>query len=249
MGDRTSVTLHLLGSITRDDFAALTAKIEAIQPDDFGDPDIGVWGWHECMPDDTPAPDIHEAIREAGLRYAVEWDAYPGSYTAGIRFIDPPHKARCREWGYDGAGVLVRIDQARNPNLLDAAARDQADLANGLFVGECRAGVIENEIVLAPYRAAYTYAGDVSGHAQNLPDHMLPGLLRYLLLGVQPGEFLSALLQLDVIRAARKADEFNRVMLAVWLTVLDEIMPREAWGDTERFAAWVKRGGLLGEAV
>ena len=71
----------------------------------------------------------------------------------------------------------------------------------------------------------------------NIPDHLKSGLNLYLFEHIQPGHFLSAILQKDVEEALGRADSICRPLVKEIIQVLDQCpdIPKEAWGSTENF--------------
>lgn len=79
-----------------------------------------------------------------------------------------------------------------------------------------------------------------------IPEHMRAGLVRYILLGIQPGSFLTAALSGDLFEAARRADDDNRAALARYATFLFNYAPVGCFGSAERVSDWIADGGLVG---
>lgn len=79
-----------------------------------------------------------------------------------------------------------------------------------------------------------------------LPDYMWHGLQRYLLDGIQPGGFMTAMLGNDLELTVARADEENLEKLGAWVMFLHNEIPAAAWGNPERVELWVKRCGWIG---
>jgi len=99
---------------------------------------------------------------------------------------------------------------------------------------------------------AYAIATGSPGMATGLhriPEHMRPGLVRYILTGVQPGRFLTAVLEGDLFEALRKADEENAERLRDYGIFLYNYAPAGCFGSAERRMEWTASGGLLTQQI
>jgi len=81
-----------------------------------------------------------------------------------------------------------------------------------------------------------TRTRDYSG----LPEHMRPGMQRYLEHGIIPGSFLLAVLENDLMGAAGKADAVNLARLADYARFLYSEAPRGSYGSSEDVREWSK---------
>jgi hypothetical protein len=89
-----------------------------------------------------------------------------------------------------------------------------------------------------------------AGHKANwslIPDYMIGGLRRYIENGVEPGNFLSAVLCNNLRAACEYADDTNRGRLYQYIQFLYCYAPGECWGSMQRFEAWITQGGLKSE--
>jgi len=77
-----------------------------------------------------------------------------------------------------------------------------------------------------------------------IPEYMHEGLLRYVLLGVQPGDFLTAILTNDYNKAVAHADADNRKALANYSIWLFNYAPMNCHGSREKYNIWREMGGL-----
>lgn len=75
--------------------------------------------------------------------------------------------------------------------------------------------------------------------ARNIPTHMLEALERYLVHGIQPGSFLTAVLCNDLHSACQRADDINRHLLWEYVYVLHNHFPIGAYGRADTVAAWI----------
>ena len=87
---------------------------------------------------------------------------------------------------------------------------------------------------------------EIDRGAHLIPGHMIGGIKRYILHGIPPGGFMSALLSNDFFGAANKADEENGEALMGWARFLYNHVPAGSYGSPARFDAWLDKGGLLG---
>lgn len=71
--------------------------------------------------------------------------------------------------------------------------------------------------------------------------HMRLALERYLNGGVTPGNFLTAVLENNLMNAVRVADQYNRAHLATIVGYLMEHMPVSSWGNRQLVDSWMER--------
>lgn len=84
----------------------------------------------------------------------------------------------------------------------------------------------------------------------DLPEYMFSGLKLYLCSGINPGSFLSAILENDLQGAFGYADHNNQRMIHNWTRLLYSHIPSDAKGSREKVFSWcVSDGwnGLLGD--
>lgn len=79
-----------------------------------------------------------------------------------------------------------------------------------------------------------------------IPPHMVDGMVRYLLKGVPPGSFLTAVLSGDLFGALRGADHINETALVGYARFLTNCAPMGAYGSPEAVNDWIKSGGIFG---
>ena len=73
---------------------------------------------------------------------------------------------------------------------------------------------------------------------RNIPEYMWSGLIYYILWGIQPGSFLSAVLQGNLRAAAMYADNVNKGLLYEYVYFLYNEAPTGSWGSDAAFAQW-----------
>jgi len=84
------------------------------------------------------------------------------------------------------------------------------------------------------------------GFERIVPRHMRGAVERYVLHGIPPGSFLSAVVSFDLDGAARAADEINARKLLDWVGFFNNYAPGNCYGSPERLKDWIKQGGALG---
>ena len=80
----------------------------------------------------------------------------------------------------------------------------------------------------------------------DVPERMRPGIVRYVERGIEPGYFLRAIFQNDLIEAARRADDENAEILPSYALLMLRSLPAACWGSRADYDAWIARGGLVG---
>lgn len=81
-----------------------------------------------------------------------------------------------------------------------------------------------------------------------IPDHMHGAVKRYVMNGIGPGSFLTAVLSgAPLTEVAGRADDENQRALVGWAKFLYNDMPSGAHGSEARVTAWIKSGGILGQ--
>lgn len=89
---------------------------------------------------------------------------------------------------------------------------------------------------------------DIKHILDAVPNQNMRGAVeRYLLQGIPPGGFLSAVLADSLKDAAGRADMVNRTMLFEWAAWVYNYCPAGAHGSDERVIAWCRDGGLTGK--
>lgn len=81
---------------------------------------------------------------------------------------------------------------------------------------------------------------------RTIPDYMVGAIVQYVEHGIEPGSFLSAVLENDLNEAFGRADTANRYCLDEYVNLLYNFAPRACWKSRENFVGWCKHGGLRG---
>jgi hypothetical protein len=79
------------------------------------------------------------------------------------------------------------------------------------------------------------------------PPYMRAGLQRYVVQGMRPGSFWSAILSGDAKHARMMADANNRGLVDDYFSRCRQFLPPEAHGTAAAFEAWIAGGGLKGK--
>ena len=82
-----------------------------------------------------------------------------------------------------------------------------------------------------------------------IPTHMHEPLCAYLMYGTQPGRFLTAVLNNQLVEVFCFADEDNQQKLWGYVGFLTNAAPPSSWGSPEVVALWVRIGGLFGRVA
>ena len=77
----------------------------------------------------------------------------------------------------------------------------------------------------------------------NIPERMRGGIVRYILDGVEPGHFLSAVLTNDLTGAFGRADDENVRLIGDYIKFFYNYAPSGCWRSPENFKEWLKAGG------
>ena len=80
----------------------------------------------------------------------------------------------------------------------------------------------------------------------NIPEHMRPGVMRYIMKGIPPGGFLTAVLENDLFEAMSRADSDNIEALRNWVLFIYNCVPSTCWGSQSTITEWMTRGGWEG---
>jgi hypothetical protein len=90
---------------------------------------------------------------------------------------------------------------------------------------------------------------DPSANWSLVPSHMRGAVERYVMHGISPGNFLTAVLSNDLKEAFARADDDNAAAMHGWVRFLYNYTPSNSHGSPATFRAWIERGGLVGNEV
>lgn len=93
--------------------------------------------------------------------------------------------------------------------------------------------------------AALEAAGMVKfgGEYAVIPERMQAALRRYVLEGLQPGSFLTAVICNDLRNAVFQADDDNYPLLKLYLQWLYNVAPAPCWGSYDKMQNWMRERG------
>jgi hypothetical protein len=74
-----------------------------------------------------------------------------------------------------------------------------------------------------------------------IPDRMMGGLTRYIEEGIMPGDFLTAVLENDLMEAVGRADDENAANLPAYIGYLYNVAPSNCFGSREKVKAHYAR--------
>lgn len=74
-----------------------------------------------------------------------------------------------------------------------------------------------------------------------IPEHMHHAAADYILRGIHPGHFLSAVISNDLAEAVARADAENQRRLVQWVKWLYNEAPSTCWGSPDRLRQWVQK--------
>ena len=78
-----------------------------------------------------------------------------------------------------------------------------------------------------------------------LPQHMVPGLVRYILWGIRPGDFMASMLSGDLFGCLRKADDVNKHSLHAYAIFLYSHAPTDCFENVHNVSDWINQKGAL----
>lgn len=84
------------------------------------------------------------------------------------------------------------------------------------------------------------------GLNRHIPWHMHGAVKRYIMDGVQPGSFLTAVLENDLFGAYGRADLVNAKALPEYVQFIYSYAPAACWGSPSKVKAWIEHDGLEG---
>lgn len=71
-----------------------------------------------------------------------------------------------------------------------------------------------------------------------VPDRMVSGIENWVLYGIKPGGFLTAILENDLRAACEYADEENLKNIPAFISYLYNAAPASCWGSIANVKAW-----------
>lgn len=80
---------------------------------------------------------------------------------------------------------------------------------------------------------------EINAIRTGVPQHMIDGLWLYVTEGIEPGGFMMAVLENNLMEACGRADIVNRHSLFEICTFLYNYMPAQCKGSPEKVTAWL----------
>lgn len=80
-----------------------------------------------------------------------------------------------------------------------------------------------------------------------LPEHMREGARLYIEKGIEPGGFMTAVLENKFVQAFSRADDINLARMKDWASWLYNECPMQARGSERAVKEWLLIGGLEGQ--
>lgn len=80
----------------------------------------------------------------------------------------------------------------------------------------------------------------IDAGAHLIPEYMLGAARRYILQGIPPGSFLTAVICNDLREAFANADDTNAAMMQGWVRFFYNYAPSGCWGSPEAYSDWLK---------
>jgi len=81
-----------------------------------------------------------------------------------------------------------------------------------------------------------------------VPEHLQEGLEAYVLTGRPVGNYLTAVLENDLLEAVSRGDDTSLAGIKGTVQFLYNYTPRNCWGSREKVSAWMDQGGMAGES-
>lgn len=77
--------------------------------------------------------------------------------------------------------------------------------------------------------------------AHLIPAYMVGAVKRYILQGIPPGSFLTAVISNDLREAFARADDDNATAMQGWVRFFYNYAPSGCWGSPERYSNWLAK--------
>lgn len=74
----------------------------------------------------------------------------------------------------------------------------------------------------------------------HIPEHMMPGIERYVEKRIKPGDFLLAIFSNNFVDAVSRADDDCAINLKAFMGYMYNEMPSASWGSPEKVKTWLK---------
>lgn len=79
---------------------------------------------------------------------------------------------------------------------------------------------------------------------RDIPLRMHGGLIRWILDGIKPGHFLTAVIENNLSESISRGDEINIALLQNYVKFLYNDAPSNCWGSKEKVELWAQQKGF-----
>lgn len=90
---------------------------------------------------------------------------------------------------------------------------------------------------------SFDYDCQFAGEYAQIPAHMQEAIRRYVVQGLQPGDFLTAVITNDLLNAVNRADADNLPLLKLYMRWFYNEAPAPCWGSRQNMTEWMKAQG------
>lgn len=92
-------------------------------------------------------------------------------------------------------------------------------------------------------RTEFKFLGDRQVDAMKdpfcyVPEHTRDGIIRWIEFGIEPGSFLTAVIQNDLKNSFGQADQYNAEALQTIVAWFYNHAPEPCWGSVDKFKDW-----------
>jgi len=77
-----------------------------------------------------------------------------------------------------------------------------------------------------------------------IPGYMRDSITQWVKNGIEPGDFLHAVLTNNLVGAVARADNTNINLLPNYIRFFNNETPMDCWGSVDLYLAWAKKGGI-----
>lgn len=85
--------------------------------------------------------------------------------------------------------------------------------------------------------------------ASDIPSRMIEGCIRYILFGILPGDFLTAVFSNNLVMSFGRADDENAIRIRAYADLLYNHSPVECWGSLEKMKSWYSDRRINGQVM
>ena len=78
-----------------------------------------------------------------------------------------------------------------------------------------------------------------NGEYSEIPDYMWPGIQRYIVDRIEPGDFLTAVITNNLFAAVGSADSTNLPLIPLYVRWFYNVAPSRCWGSPRIMLEWL----------